>query len=103
MGHEDGRLLVELGLGHELGKLEAEEEIRGQGDNAGQLGLGSEAAEQAHGAALAEATDDDAVGRDARVDLLLDQIVEVGLAGQDAGLVLVAAEGLGAAIDGDLL
>lgn len=81
MGHEDGRLLVELGLGHELGELEAEEEIRGQGDNAGQLAFGSEAAEQAHGAALAEAADDDAVGRDARVDLLLDQIVEVSLAG----------------------
>lgn len=103
MGHEDGRLLVELRFGHELGKLEAEEEVRAEGDDAGQLGLDSETAEQAHGATLAEAADDNAVGRDARVDFLLDQVVEIRLARQDSSLVFITAESLGGTIDSELI
>jgi len=103
VAHEHGRLLVKLGLGRDLGELLAQEEPRRQSDNAGKLVLGRQAREDAHGTALAEAAEYDAVGRDAGVDLLLDEAVEVLLAAKDTNLVLVAAESLGIAIDGVLV
>jgi hypothetical protein len=52
---------------------------------------------------LAETSDYNPVGRDAGVNLLLDELVEVYLAQDDASLILVAANGLDIAVDGVLI
>lgn len=94
VAHQDGRVLVELGLGHQVGEPEAQDQVGGHGDDAGELDRGGEAGEDAHGSALAEARERDALRRDAVVNLLLDQRVDVLLAPHDTRLVLVPPHGV---------
>ena len=104
--HENGSILVGSGLGDQVRKLEAQKQVRRQADNARQLVLCREARKDAHGAALRETADDDTLGRNPGINLLLDQTVEVLLADQNSRFVLVLAERLGIAVDcvlGDML
>ena len=95
--HEDRRRLVDVPGGQVGGEALMEKQPRRQAYDAGNLDGGGEAGEDAHRAALGEAAEDDAVGGDARRDLILDEAVEEGLGLCDAGSILVdrgGAEGV---------
>lgn len=92
MAHKDRRGLVDVARREPLLERLVKQQPRRQADDAGNLNCGRQPGQDAHGAALREAADDDAVGSDAAVDLRLNQPVEVALRGDDAGSVLVVAE-----------
>ena len=97
VAHEHRRVLVHVG-GQVL-ELLAQEQPRREAHDASDLDGGGEAREDRHGATLGEAAEDDAVGGDAGVDLLLDQLVEIDAALEDAALVLAALERLDRAVE----
>lgn len=97
--HEQRRVAVELGLGQQLAELHAQQQPRGQRHDARQLHLGGQPREDGHGTALTKPAEHDAVRRDARVDLLLHEPVQVLAAGLDARRVLVGAHGLYLAVE----
>lgn len=97
VAHEHGRRLVHVaGRGEVRGEGLVQQQPGREAEDAGDLDGRGEAGEDAHGAALGEAAEDDAVGGDAGRDLVLDEAVEVGLGLGDARGVLVgaAAEGV---------
>lgn len=100
MGHEDGGAGVGVlaGLLDLLGEAAAEDEPAAEAQDAGEAVRGGQAGEEGHGAALAEAAEDDAVGGDAGVDLGLDELVEVLGRLAHAGLVFVCADGFDGAV-----
>lgn len=90
VAHENRRVLVwRLGRHHVL-DLVLEQQIARQAEDAAQLRRAGDTGHQAHGAALAEAAQHDALRRDARVDLVLDERVEDFLRAQHARLILAA-------------
>lgn len=92
--HLDGGLSVGVGGRHHPREALREEQPRRHADDASELVLAGQTRKDGHGAALGEAAQDDALRRDAGVDLLLDQVVEVLLASLDTLCVLAADEGV---------
>jgi hypothetical protein len=90
MAHENRRVLVRrVGRNH-LAHLILQQQVARQAENSAQLRRARHAGHQAHGTALAETAQHDALGGDSGVDLGLDEGVEDFLRAHDAGFVVGA-------------
>jgi hypothetical protein len=92
MEHHDRGLAVGICRLDDVGKGLGQEQPRRKANDTAQLACAGEAGKERHSTTLREATKNDALRGDSRVDLFLDEIVEVLLAALDTLCVLVTDE-----------
>lgn len=103
MSHKYWCLVIEVALLDEAWEFDVEGKPAREANDSGELDLGCQPCEQRHGTALREATDDDAVGRYAGVNLGLDETVDVVSGLHQARFILIASDVLDPAIQGSLI
>lgn len=90
VSHKDRRSLVRRVCRNHRLQLVPQQQVARETEDAAQLGWAGDTRHQAHCAALAETSKNDALGRDAGVNLALDQGVKDFLRAQHAGFIVGA-------------
>jgi len=81
--------LVRALAGNHISELAAEQQVATEAEDASQACGSSDTRHKAHSTALRETTKDNALGRNALLNLLCDQRVDVCLRARDTSLILV--------------
>lgn len=89
MAHENGGVLVDVAVRDIVLELLVEEKPRRETDDAANLDWGRQTGEYAHGTTLGEAAEDNAVGRNAVLDLLLNEAMQIVAGLENARAVLI--------------
>lgn len=87
MSHENRRILIRVALRNETLDLIFHQQVTRKPNDAAEFVLAGRSSEEGDGAALREAAQNDALRRDTRGNLSIDQGVEVAARAQDARFI----------------